>query len=65
MHILTFWSSKLRLDWDIPMSRLKGVSVEDNGILFLDKAGRESDQFVQIPQRDSKMWFFKEIEKYA
>jgi len=62
-HVLTFWSSKLRLDWEIPLTRLKGASVEDNGILFLDKAGRESDQFVQIPQRDSKMWFFKEIEQ--
>lgn len=40
------------------------VSGEDTGIRFSNKGGREFDHFVLVP-KDTKMWFFKEIEKYV
>jgi len=61
-HVLSIWCTKLKVEWDIPFNQLQGVTVEDTGIRFSDKSGREHDHFVLIP-RESKMWFFKEIEK--
>lgn len=56
--------TKLRVEWDMPFNRLQGVTVEDTGIRFSNKGGREYDHFVLVP-KESKMWFFKEIEKYV
>jgi len=61
-RILSFWGSRLRLEWDVSFNRLQGVTIEDTGIRFSDKAGREYDRFIPVPKK-SKMWFYKEIEK--
>ncbi|KAF8311204.1 hypothetical protein DL93DRAFT_2229838 [Clavulina sp. PMI_390] len=61
-HVLSISCARLRVEWDLPFSQLQGVTVEDTGIRFSSKSGREYDHFVLIP-KDSKMWFFKEIEK--
>jgi hypothetical protein len=55
--------TKLKVEWEIPFNQLQGVTVEDTGIRFSNKGSREYDHFVQMPE--SKMWFFKEIEKYV
>lgn len=54
--------TKLKVGWDIPFNQLQGVTVEDTGIRFSNKGSREYDHFVLIP-KESKIWFFKEIEK--
>lgn len=54
--------TKLRVEWDMPFNQLQGVTVEDTGVRFSSKGGREYDHFVLVP-KESKMWFFKEIEK--
>jgi vacuolar protein sorting-associated protein 13A/C len=46
----------------VPFNRLQSVTIEDTGIRFGDKAGREYDRFIPVP-KNSKMWFYKEIEK--
>jgi Intermembrane lipid transfer protein VPS13, C-terminal len=56
--------SRLRLEWDVSFNQLQGVTIEDTGIRFSDKAGREYDRFVPVPKK-SKMWFYKEIEKWV
>ena len=62
-RVLSFWSTKLRLDWDLPFSRVQGINIEDNGILFQDKAGKDRDRFVYISDPKSKAWFFTQIEQ--
>jgi len=52
----------LKIDWQIPFSRLDEVTIEDSGIRFSDKAGKEYDQFVPAPKK-SKLQFYKEVEK--
>ncbi|KAG9019286.1 hypothetical protein FRB90_004293 [Tulasnella sp. 427] len=64
-HVLGFYSTKLRLKWEVPLAHIQKVSTSETGILFSNKAGREYDQFVQIPAKDSRDWFFKEIDKYV
>jgi vacuolar protein sorting-associated protein 13A/C len=63
MHVLCFWSTKLRLDWDLPFLKVEGVTIEDTGIRFAHKDGREQDRFIGIPKNGSKDWLFKQIEK--
>jgi len=58
-----FWTISLDLDWDIPFTRLAGVSIEDDGIRFVQKSTDQQEIFVPIPDRSSKAWFFKEVEK--
>jgi len=61
-RLLSFWSTKLRLEWDMPFSNIKSVTIEDTGILFGDKDG-DKDRFVHIPKTSSKTWFFGEISR--
>ncbi|KAF7306925.1 hypothetical protein MIND_00485000 [Mycena indigotica] len=60
-RVLSFWSRKLRLDWELPFSQVQGVSVEDTGIRFAHKSGRESDKFVFIQDKSSSSWFFAQV----
>jgi len=62
-RVLSFWSTKLRLDWELPFSQVQGISIEDNGILFQNKAGKERDRFIYIADSSSKTWFFSQIEQ--
>ncbi|KAF8640890.1 hypothetical protein AX17_000538 [Amanita inopinata Kibby_2008] len=61
MRILSFWPKKLRLAWELPFTEVQGVTVEDTGIRFTHKAGREHDKFVHIPDKTSQSWFFGHI----
>lgn len=60
-RVLSFWSKKLRLDWDLPFAMVQGVTVEDTGIRFAHKAGKDHDRFVFVPDKSSQSWFFGEV----
>ncbi|KAG7450519.1 vacuolar protein sorting-associated protein 13 [Guyanagaster necrorhizus] len=60
-RVLSFWSKRLRLDWDLPFTEVQGVTVEDTGIRFAHKAGKEHDKFVFIPEKSSQSWFFDRV----
>lgn len=60
-RVLSFWSRKLKLDWELPFSQVQGVTVEDTGIRFSHKAGRELDRFAFIPDKASQSWFFNQV----
>lgn len=54
-RILSFWSKKLRLDWTLPFTSIRGVTIEDTGIRFAHKSGREQDRFIFIPDKNSQV----------
>lgn len=60
-RILSFWSKKLRLDWNVPLAMVQGIAVEDTGIRFTHKSGKDNDKFVFIPDKTSQAWFFSQI----
>jgi vacuolar protein sorting-associated protein 13A/C len=60
-RVLSFWSKKLRLEWELPFTEIQGVIVEDTGFRFTCKAGKESDKFVFIPDKASQTWFFNQV----
>ncbi|KAF5390329.1 hypothetical protein D9757_002946 [Collybiopsis confluens] len=60
-RVLSFWSKKLRLDWELPLTQVQGITVEDTGIRFAHKSGRENDKFVFIPNKASQTWFFERV----
>jgi len=60
-RVLSFWSKKLRLDWDLPFNLVQGVTVEDTGIRFAHKSGKDHDKFVFVPDKSSQSWFFGEV----
>ncbi|OSD03423.1 vacuolar protein sorting-associated protein 13 [Trametes coccinea BRFM310] len=59
--VLSFWSSKLRLEWELPFTQVQGVTIEDTGIKFAHKAGKEYDKFIFIPDKKSQTWFFGQV----
>ncbi|KAH9950347.1 vacuolar protein sorting-associated protein 13 [Amylocystis lapponica] len=59
--VVSFWSNKLRLEWELPFTVVQGVTIEDTGIKFAHKAGREQDKFVLIPDKSSQAWFFNQV----
>ncbi|KAI0724570.1 vacuolar protein sorting-associated protein 13 [Cerioporus squamosus] len=59
--IISFWSNKLRLDWELPFTQVQGVTIEDTGIKFAHKAGKQHDKFVYIPDKSSQTWFFSQV----
>jgi vacuolar protein sorting-associated protein 13A/C len=60
-RVLSFWSNKLRLDWDLPLIQVKGVTAEDTGIRFAHRSGTRLDKFVLIPDKSSQAWFFGQV----
>ncbi|KAG8963047.1 hypothetical protein FRC03_003482 [Tulasnella sp. 419] len=62
-RVLEFFSTSLRLRWEMPFRHLERVMILDTGIRFADKAGKEYDRFVIIPDSKAKSWFFQELEK--
>jgi len=60
-RVLSFWSKKLRLEWELPFTQVQGVTVEDTGLRFAHKLGRENDRFIFIPDKVSQSWFFAEV----
>ncbi|CDO71578.1 hypothetical protein BN946_scf184911.g48 [Trametes cinnabarina] len=59
--VLSFWSNKLRLEWELPFTQVQGVTIEDTGIKFAHKAGKEYDKFIFIPDKKSQTWFFSQV----
>ncbi|THH34126.1 hypothetical protein EUX98_g96 [Antrodiella citrinella] len=59
--LLSFWSNRLRLDWELPFTQVQGVTIEDTGIRFAHKMGKEHDKFVIIPDKASQSWFFGQV----
>ena len=62
-RVLSFSSNRLRLAWDLPLSQLSGVQIEDTGVRFAHRDGQEYDQFVRCPDRDTQGWFFSAVAK--
>lgn len=60
-RVLCFFPKKLRLTWEIPFTEVQGVKVEDTGIRFAHKSGKEHNKFVPISDGVTQSWFFKEI----
>lgn len=60
-RVLSFWSKKLRLDWELPLTQVQGITVEDTGIRFAHKSGREHDKFVFIPDKTQQSWLFERV----
>ncbi|KAH9937704.1 vacuolar protein sorting-associated protein 13 [Fomitopsis serialis] len=60
-RVLSFWSNKLRLDWELPFTFVQGVTIEDTGIRFAHKSGKDHDKFVFIPDKNSQSWFFGQV----
>ena len=60
-RVVSFWSRKLVLEWDLPFTQVQGVTTENRGIRFAHKAGKEHDKFVYIPDKSSQNWFFGQI----
>ncbi|KAJ7492621.1 vacuolar protein sorting-associated protein 13 [Mycena latifolia] len=60
-RVLSFWSKKLKLDWELPFAQVQGVTVEDTGIRFAHKSGKEHDKFVFIQDKSSQSWFFGQV----
>ncbi|KAH6917385.1 vacuolar protein sorting-associated protein vps13 [Coprinopsis sp. MPI-PUGE-AT-0042] len=59
--VLSFYSRKLRLDWELPFNQIQGVTAEDNGIRFAHRLGRAHDKFAIIPDKSSQTWFFNQV----
>ncbi|KAJ8084002.1 Vacuolar protein sorting-associated protein 13 [Marasmius tenuissimus] len=60
-RVISFWSKRLRLDWELPLTQVQGVTVEDTGIRFAHKSGSAHDKFVFIPDKNSQSWFFEQV----
>ncbi|KDQ63547.1 hypothetical protein JAAARDRAFT_29565 [Jaapia argillacea MUCL 33604] len=60
-RVLCFSSRKLRLEWELPFTHAQGVTIEDTGIRFAHKAGKDHDKFVFIPDKASQSWFFGQV----
>jgi len=60
-RILSFWSRRLRLEWELPFTHVRGVTIEDTGIRFAHKSGKEHDRFVFVPDKTSQTWFFGQV----
>lgn len=60
-QVLSFSSKNLGLEWELPFTQIQGVTVEDTGIRFAHKAGKEYDKFAFIPDKASQSWFFNQV----
>ncbi|KAI0094888.1 vacuolar protein sorting-associated protein 13 [Irpex rosettiformis] len=60
-RVISFWSNKLGIEWQIPFTHVQGVTIEDTGIRFAHKGGKEHDRFVYIPSKSSQTWFFGQV----
>jgi vacuolar protein sorting-associated protein 13A/C len=60
-RVVSFWSRKLTVEWDLPFTHVKGVTIEDTGIRFAHKGGKEYDKFIYILDKSSQSWFFGQI----
>jgi len=60
-RVVSFWSRKLTLDWDLPFTHVQGVTIEDTGIRFTHRVGKEHDKPVYIQDKLLRDWFFGQI----
>jgi vacuolar protein sorting-associated protein 13A/C len=60
-RVLAFWTKRLRLEWDLPFTLVNGVNIEDRGVRFAHRDGRQQDKFALVPDKASQQWFFQEI----
>lgn len=60
-RVLSFWTRRLRLNWELPFTLVQGVTIEDSGIRFSHKSGKDQDKFVKIMEKGSQSWFFGQI----
>lgn len=60
-RVLAMYPKKSSVIWELPFSRISGVQIEDTGVRFAEKAGREHDRFVACSDRDTQGWFFNSV----
>ncbi|EIM83408.1 uncharacterized protein STEHIDRAFT_170692 [Stereum hirsutum FP-91666 SS1] len=60
-RVLSFYTRRLRLNWELPFTLVQGVTIEDSGIRFSHKSGKDQDKFVKITDKNSQSWFFGQI----
>ena len=60
-RVIAIFSSRLRIIWDLPLTQVQGITVEDTGIHFASKAGKDQDRFVVIQDKKSQTWFFNQV----
>lgn len=54
--------NKYQLAWQVPMSDLQSISLETNGISLVLRGGAQGP-FLVIPDQESRLWFFSNIER--
>jgi vacuolar protein sorting-associated protein 13A/C len=60
-RVLALYPRKSAIIWDLPFSRISGVQIEDTGVRFAEKAGRDHDRFVGCADKDTQGWFFNAV----
>ena len=60
-RILFFSVAKMRSAAEMPLKNLQSAVIEDTGIRFISKLGKEHDHFVPIADKTSQNWFFNSI----
>jgi vacuolar protein sorting-associated protein 13A/C len=53
---------KMKLIWDVPLSEMQSLSLEDGGIGLVLRGG-QSGPFLPISDRTGRDWLFKNIGK--
>lgn len=61
MRVLSFRPKRLQLIWELPFTEVQNVTVENTGIRFAHKSGKERDRYIYVPDKECQSWFFGEI----
>lgn len=61
MRVLSFRPKRLQLIWELPFTEVQNVTVENTGIRFAHKSGKEHDRYIYVPDKECQSWFFGEI----
>jgi vacuolar protein sorting-associated protein 13A/C len=61
MRVLSFRPKRLQLIWELPFTEVQNVTVENAGIRFTHKSGKERDKYIHVPDKESQSWLFGEV----
>jgi vacuolar protein sorting-associated protein 13A/C len=61
LRVLSIWSKRMKLQWDLAFTYVQAVTAEDKGIRLAHKNGKANDKFLFIPDKKSQSWFFEQI----
>ena len=63
-RILLVRTLKLKMQWDVPLTNLKTLSLEPKGIALVLRRDVPGP-FLAIPQSASRIWFFSMLERFV